>query len=210
MDWSSFANCKTSLQKAWSTTSVLLCNYQYKCKKTLYLSLVRSQLVYCSQVWRPHLVKDIKLLEDVQRRASKFILNDYTSDYKTRLLQLNLLPLSMIYEVNDICFFVKSIKQPSSSFNILNYVSFSCNNTRSGSSLKLVQPLVLNNRHKHFYFIRIVRLWNSLPPIDIHTSSYSSIVASIKSLLWDHLLQFLTQQTHVPTTFAAPVPNVSP
>ena len=65
-------------------------------KKSLYLSLVRSQLVYCSQVWRPHLVKDIKLLEDVQRRASNFILNDYTSDYKTRLLQLSLLPLSMI------------------------------------------------------------------------------------------------------------------
>ena len=147
-------------------------------KKSLYLSLVQSQLVYCSQVWRPHLVKDIKLLEDVQRRASKFILNDYTSDYKTRLLQLSLLPLSMIYELNDICFFVKSIKQPSSSFNILNYVSFSCcNNTRSGSFLKLVQPLVLNNRHKHFFFIRIVCLWNSLPPIDIHTSSYSSIVA---------------------------------
>ena len=116
------------------------------------------------------------------------IRNDYTSDYKTRLLQLSLLPLSMIYELNDICFFVKSIKQPSSSFNILNYVSFSCNNTRSGSFLKLVQSLVLNNRHKHFFFIRIVRLWNSLPPIDIHTSSYSSIVASIKSLLWDHFV----------------------
>ena len=89
-------------------------------KKSLYLSLVRSQLVYCSQVWRPYLVKDIKLLEDVQHQASKFILNDYTSDYKIRLLQLSLLPLSMIYKLNDICFLVKSIKQPSSSFNILN------------------------------------------------------------------------------------------
>ena len=28
-------------------------------KKSLYLSLVRSQLVYCSQIWRPSLLKDI-------------------------------------------------------------------------------------------------------------------------------------------------------
>ena len=120
-------------------------------KKSLYLSLVRSQLVYCSQVWHPHIIKDFKLLKDVQRRASKFILNDYTPNYKTHLLQLCLLPLSIFYELNDIYFFVKPIKQLSSSFNILNYVSFSCNNTRS-ASLKLVQPLVLNNRHKHFFF----------------------------------------------------------
>ena len=180
-------------------------------KKSLYLSLVRSQLVYCSQVWHPHLVKDIKLLEDVQRRASKFILNDYASDYKTRLLQLSLLPLSMIiYELNDLCFFVKSIKQPSSSFNILNYVSFSCNNTRSGSFLKLVQPLVLNNRHKHFFFIRIVRLWNSLPPIDIHTSSYTSIVASIKSLLWDHFVAVFDPANSCTYHFCCPCPKCQP
>ena len=122
----------------------------------------------------------------------------------------SLLPLSMIYELNDLCFFVKSIKQPSSSFNILNYVSFSCNNTRSGSFLKLVQPLVLNNRHKHFFFIRIVRLWNSLPPIDIHTSSYTSIVASIKSLLWDHFVAVFDPANSCTYHFCCPCPKCQP
>ena len=37
-----------------------------------------------------YLLKDIALLERVQRRATKFILSDYTSDYKTRLIQLGL------------------------------------------------------------------------------------------------------------------------
>ena len=187
---------------SWSSHLSLITNQAYKklgllrqtfssvtsvsAKKRLFLSLVRSQLVYCSQVWRPHQLKDIKLIEDVQRRATKFILNDYSSDYKSRLLTLKLLPLSMIYELNDLCFFVKSIKQPTTSFDIKNYVTFSCNNTRSGTHLKLVQPLVLNNRHRHFYFNRIARLWNSLPPLDIYTRSYNSIVASIKSILWDH------------------------
>ena len=51
----------------------------------LYLSLVKSHLTYCSQLWRPKLIKDMKSLEKVQRRATKYILNDYVSDYKARL-----------------------------------------------------------------------------------------------------------------------------
>ena len=48
----------------------------------LYISLVRSQLLYCTQIWRPHLMKDIVNLERIQRRATKHILNDYTGSYK--------------------------------------------------------------------------------------------------------------------------------
>ena len=54
----------------------------------LYLSLVRSVLTYCSQIWRPQYLKYIRVLENVQRRATKFILNDYKSCYKSRLLTL--------------------------------------------------------------------------------------------------------------------------
>ena len=34
-------------------------------KRTLYISFVRSQLTYCSQIWRPHLLKDIISLEHI-------------------------------------------------------------------------------------------------------------------------------------------------
>ena len=56
-------------------------------RKRLYITLVRSHLVYCSPLWRPHLIKDIEIFERVQRRAPKFILNNYHLDYRSQLLQ---------------------------------------------------------------------------------------------------------------------------
>jgi len=44
----------------------------------------------------------IMTLERVQRRATKFILNDYTLSYKSRLQQPNLLQLMYVYELNDL------------------------------------------------------------------------------------------------------------
>ena len=83
--------------------------------KLLYLSLVRPKLIYCSCVWHPHLIKDIVSLEKIQRRATKFILNDFSSDYKSKLLRLNLFSLMLLYEYYDIIFFFKCLKSPSSS-----------------------------------------------------------------------------------------------
>ena len=36
--------------------------------------VVRSQVTYCSIVWRPNLIKDIILVEQIQRRVTKFII----------------------------------------------------------------------------------------------------------------------------------------
>ena len=103
----------------------------------LYTSLVRSQLLYCSVIWYPHLLVDIKCLELVQRRATKFVINDTTMNYKDCLTHLHLLPLMMEYEIADIIFFIKSLKFPSEYFNIYNFVKFSGNPTRSSTYLKL-------------------------------------------------------------------------
>jgi len=73
-------------------------------KTQLYITLVQSQLIYCSQIWRPHHIKDITLLERIQRRATKYILNDYQSTYKSKLEKLNLLPLMYVYELSDLMF----------------------------------------------------------------------------------------------------------
>ena len=119
-------------------------------RKSLYISLVRSKLLYCSTLWRPYLLKDIELIEKVQRRATKFILFDYTSDYRTRLTQLGMLPLMYIYKISDILFFIKSLKTPTDKFNILNYVNFNTGSTRS-SGIKLHHKTAHTNAAMNSY-----------------------------------------------------------
>ena len=69
----------------------------WETRKNLYVSMIRSTLMYCSCLWKPYLLSDIELLEGVQRRVTKYILNDHTSNYKERLLRLKLLPLISVY-----------------------------------------------------------------------------------------------------------------
>ena len=70
-------------------------------------------------------MKDFMPFEKVQRRATKFILGEFSSDYKYRLV-ISKISLKMALELNDILFVVKSLKKtPSKQFNILNYISMS-------------------------------------------------------------------------------------
>ena len=151
------------------------------------LSLVRSRLTYCSQVWRPSLIKDICLLEQIQRRRTKYILNDYQSDYKSRLISLNILPLMYTYELLDILFLVHSLKQPDPCLPINDYISFSSSSTRVGHTLKLVHRHSLTSLSSHSYFKRVARLWNALPPIDLNCS-LPTIKFHLKQFLWNHFI----------------------
>ena len=73
------------LSKAYRTLGLLCRTFSntmsIHAKKVLYISLVRSRLSYCSPIWRPRLLKDIKSIENVQRRATNYILQDYKSCY---------------------------------------------------------------------------------------------------------------------------------
>ena len=51
------------------------------------MSLVRPHLEYCVQTWRPHLQKDINMVERVQKRVVRMI-SEMTGSYEQKLKQL--------------------------------------------------------------------------------------------------------------------------
>ena len=90
-----------------------------------------------------------------------------------------------IFEISDILFFIKNLKNPTNNFSINTYISFSVGNTRS-HCVKLRYNASSTNKDSHFYFNRISRLWNSLPIIDLNLPII--IKSKIKSYFWQHFI----------------------
>ncbi len=113
---------------SWSQQCNLVCSKAYRAfhivrrsapttssltlKKRLYLTLIRSHVSYCCQLWRPYLVKDFLAIEKIQRRATKYILGNYVDEYKTRLISLNMLPLMYWLDLQDLLFMTKCLQDP--------------------------------------------------------------------------------------------------
>ena len=125
----------------------------------LYKSLVRPHLEYCVQAWRPHLSKDIKLIENVQHRATKMIAELRGMPYEQRLINTRLTTLETRRLRGDLIETFKIMK----GFDKTS-VSFTTNTLSKlrGHSLKLFKHRFNCNIGKFSYVNRIVDEWNNL------------------------------------------------
>ena len=79
------------------------------CKDMHDHALVRPILEYASNLWSPYTIKHKRLVENVQWRATKFIL-DYPQDitYAERLAKIKILLLEFRRKISDLCLLFKS------------------------------------------------------------------------------------------------------
>lgn len=130
----------------------------------LYISLVRPHLEYATQVWNPHLNKDIEKLEKVQRFALKVCCKRWDQSYTEALGQCALQDLQTRRTYLSLCYFYKLINGifdfPNSPLIVrqLNYP------TRSGRTNNMyLQPFAHTNSFLYSFFPQTISLWNSLP-----------------------------------------------
>jgi hypothetical protein len=114
-----------------------------KVRRTLYLSPVKSQVNYATEVWSPvniHLKSKVAKIQ----RATAWILKSKQGEipYQQRLIALNLLPLCYDREIKDLVFFYKALFGHLNS-NVYDYVSFvNSDRTRLKPRLHYAQFLV--------------------------------------------------------------------
>ena len=92
-------------------------NYTFR-----YTTLVKPLFSYASIAYSCSMA-DINQIERIQRNATKYILNDYVSDYPARLHNTKILHLSFIKDINDLCFLYKCTHNYALILNWLGYFS---------------------------------------------------------------------------------------
>ena len=164
--------CGIAASKGNQILGLLRRNITYKDNKLiipLYKAIVRRNLEYCIQVWRPYHKKDIDTLERIQRRATKIILKLRDLSYEERLIECGLTTLETRRLKGDEIVF----KTLNGYENIDRNMLFSlkkASRTR-GHEVKLAKDQCRLDIRKYSFSQRTVNEWNKLSTDCITTSS---------------------------------------
>ncbi len=205
LNWTDHISNKIS--KANSIMGLIKRTLGYRCpmkpKLLLYNSLVKSNLAYGSVIWAYGSKTNLKRVESIQRNATKYITNDYTSDYKTRLRKAEMIPFSYSKEIADICFLYKCFHHlyDIDISTVLNFYDRSQSRTRQGDRpLSLIpypnKPIFC----KDFFTRRIIKTWNGLPASVISIIPTNNLIFTFKRLLKTYYLEKLDNTFQIQDT----------
>ena len=125
-----------------------------------------------SIVWSPHLLKDINLVEDVQRKFTKFLPGLFNLPYLQRLEIIGIDSLELRRIQADLVYLFKIIKG-FVDVDPLDWVSFNLMNTR-GHDLKINVQASRTNCRKFFFVNRTIPVWNHLPAFIVNCANVES------------------------------------
>jgi len=131
-------------------------------KAKAYLTLIRPQLEYASPVWDPYTNKLREEVEKVQRRAARFVKNNYkrTSSVSEMLTDLGWTSLSARRRSARLILFYKAVHNLTAI--PIDHLQRPTRNTRySGENTFTVIPAKID-AYKYSFFPRSVVEWNSL------------------------------------------------
>ena len=129
--------------------------------KILYKTQVRPILEYCSDIWFPIFIMDMKEIEKVQKRATKLVKGLSEKPYDERLQTLDLPTMEYRRNRTDMLQVFRILKgidnlDPNDFFEIDN------RGLTRGHSLKLIKPRVNTRVRQCSFSQRVINPWNNL------------------------------------------------
>ena len=133
-------------------------------RKILYLTHVRPILEYGSEIWNPSTKGLITVIERIQRRATRFILQSCVP-YEERLKELNLSSLEDRRKFKDNILLFKYLHGVSfiSLQDRVNFRGIEFISLRSSDSPTIIPNKCYTNIFKQTFFNRVYNSWDDLP-----------------------------------------------
>ena len=184
MQWNTHIN--TTAKKANQTLGFIKRNLKCcpkKTKETAYKMLVRPKLEYCSSVWDPYQQTQTQKLEKVQRRAARFVQNNYSreasvtnmmTDLKWQPLQHRRTAdrLIILYKITHYLVAIPS----------LPYLQPSHGRTRQHHPYMYTHYAPSTDIFKFSFFPRTIIQWNCLPASVVEAPTLESFKTTLQGV----------------------------
>jgi len=187
--------CSEAVKKANRMLGMIKRNFVDRSKDTiisLYKSLVRPNLEYCCQIWSPYYKKDMKLIEVVQRRATKLVTGMKELNYNDRLKQLGLQRLEGRRMRSDL---IETFKIVNRKYSINPELFFQLDEgDRRGHDHKLLKKRFRLNVRKYAFSNRAIDNWNLLSANCVNCSTINTFKKHLSSELESEAVKFNVSQ----------------
>ena len=172
--------------KANRTLNFLKCNLSCcssDIKATAYLTIVRPVMEYAADIWDPFHQNNIQKLEKVQRRAARWVLNDF-SRYSsvTRMIEHLTWPsLELRRKISRLQTLYKII-HTHYSLTIPPLFTSMERSTRLYHPSRFVLPISHTNSYQQSFYTRSIRDWNNLPSYLYECTNFDSFSTGLHTL----------------------------
>lgn len=163
--------------------------------KALYTAMVRPHLEYANQVWCPFKKKDIEIIENVQRRATKQIPTLKNMSYEQRLSKLELPTLAYRRIRGDM---IETYKIVNGSYDrdvCEDLLTMSEDIGTRGHNKKLYKRRSRLDKRKYAFGNRVVNIWNSLPADVVNSESVKSFEKKLDNFWKGQSLRYDYKET---------------